>query len=315
MPTRESSSLERSGLRQARPAQEARRHLDEYVRRARLAGASWQVIGNALGITRQSAWERFRNLPGCAAKGTATSRLPRPPAQRFATKQDSVVETQKRVQRMRSAGASWQVIGNALGITRQSAWERFRNLPGCAAKGTATSRLPRPPAQRFATKQDSVVETQKRVQRMRSAGASWQVIGNALGITRQSAWERFRSICIYRKDLGIPEGVLQARHRQPHIFSAWVTEAAKADRSIEQWLEIPDINLGRMANFSRAVAPIELLDRDVLRNFLMASGHGDKARALSPDRIDCPVCNRSFLNKNFLTSHRKRDHRNYGTKA
>ncbi len=65
MPTRESSSLERRGLRRARPAQETRRHLDEYVRRARLAGASWQVIGSALGITRQSAWERFRNLPGC----------------------------------------------------------------------------------------------------------------------------------------------------------------------------------------------------------------------------------------------------------
>ena len=94
-----------------------------------------------------------------------------------------------------------------------------------------------------------------------------------------------------------------------------MTEAAKADRSIEQWLEMPDINLGRMANLSRAVAPIELLDRDVLRNFLMASGHGDKTRALSPDRISCPVCNRSFLNKNFLISHRKRDHRNYGTKA
>ncbi len=249
MPTRESSSLERSGLRRARPAQETRRHLDEYVRRARLAGASWQVIGSALGITRQSAWERFRNLPGCAAKGTATSRLPRPPAQRSATKQDSVAETQKRVQRMRSAGASWRVIGSALSITRQSAWERFR------------------------------------------------------------------SICIYRRNQGIPEGVLQARHRQPHIFSAWVTEAAKADRSIEQWLEMPDINLGRMANLSRAVAPIELLDRDVLRNFLMASGHGDKTRALSPDRISCPVCNRSFLNKNFLISHRKRDHRNYGTKA
>jgi len=122
MPTRESSSLERSGLRRARPAQETRRHLDEYVRRARLAGASWQVMGSALGITRQSAWERFRNLPGCAAKGTATSRLPRPPAQRSATKQDSVAETQKRVQRMRSAGASWRVIGSALSITRQSAW-------------------------------------------------------------------------------------------------------------------------------------------------------------------------------------------------
>ena len=297
MPTRESSSLERSGQRQARLAQEARRHLDEYVRRARLAGASWQAIGSALGITRQSAWERFRNLPGCAAKGTATSRLPRPPAQHSAMKQKSVAETEKRVQRMRSEGASWQAIGAALDITRQSAWERFRNLPGCAMK------------------QKSVAETEKRVQRMRSEGASWQAIGAALDITRQSAWERFRSVCVYRKDQGIPEGVLQARHRQPHIFAAWVIDAAKADKSIEQWLEMPDINLGRMANFNRAVAPIELLDSAVLRNFLMASGHDDKAQISAPDQINCPICNRSFLNKGFLASHRKRDHGSSGARA
>ena len=93
MPTQESSSLERCGQPQTQLAQEARRRLDEYVRRARLAGASWQAIGTALGTTRQSAWARFRNLPGCAAKGTATTRLPRPPAQHSAMKQKSVAET------------------------------------------------------------------------------------------------------------------------------------------------------------------------------------------------------------------------------
>jgi hypothetical protein len=33
--------------------------LREQVRRARDAGCSWTEIGNALGVTKQSAWERF----------------------------------------------------------------------------------------------------------------------------------------------------------------------------------------------------------------------------------------------------------------
>ena len=34
-------------------------HLAEWVRRARSLGATWSRIGEALGTTRQSAWERF----------------------------------------------------------------------------------------------------------------------------------------------------------------------------------------------------------------------------------------------------------------
>jgi len=40
------------------------------VNRARMAGASWRLIGVALGVTTQAAWERFRQpdapkpLPG-----------------------------------------------------------------------------------------------------------------------------------------------------------------------------------------------------------------------------------------------------------
>jgi hypothetical protein len=33
--------------------------LAEWVRRARELGATWERIGDALGITRQSAWKRF----------------------------------------------------------------------------------------------------------------------------------------------------------------------------------------------------------------------------------------------------------------
>lgn len=35
------------------------RHLTGYVRRARELGGTWARIGEALGMTRQSAWERF----------------------------------------------------------------------------------------------------------------------------------------------------------------------------------------------------------------------------------------------------------------
>ena len=31
----------------------------EWVRMARIAGASWEQVGEALGVTRQSAWEHF----------------------------------------------------------------------------------------------------------------------------------------------------------------------------------------------------------------------------------------------------------------
>jgi ClpX C4-type zinc finger len=35
------------------------RHLAGWVQRARALGATWARIGEALGVTRQSAWERF----------------------------------------------------------------------------------------------------------------------------------------------------------------------------------------------------------------------------------------------------------------
>src|SRR6201995_4570315 len=38
---------------------QAERHLTGWVRRARELGATWARIGESLGMTRQSAWERF----------------------------------------------------------------------------------------------------------------------------------------------------------------------------------------------------------------------------------------------------------------
>ena len=38
--------------------------LENAVRRHRLLGASWAQVGQALGISRQAAWERFKYLDG-----------------------------------------------------------------------------------------------------------------------------------------------------------------------------------------------------------------------------------------------------------
>jgi hypothetical protein len=38
---------------------QAERNLSRYVQKARELGATWSVVGTALGMTRQSAWERF----------------------------------------------------------------------------------------------------------------------------------------------------------------------------------------------------------------------------------------------------------------
>ena len=38
---------------------QAEQHLVTWVRKARALGATWARIGEALGMTRQSAWERF----------------------------------------------------------------------------------------------------------------------------------------------------------------------------------------------------------------------------------------------------------------
>lgn len=43
-------------------ASQADRTLETAVSAARAAGHSWEQIGDALGTSRQAAWERFRRL-------------------------------------------------------------------------------------------------------------------------------------------------------------------------------------------------------------------------------------------------------------
>lgn len=45
--------------RVAKTAVKVEENLADWVRRARELGATWALIGEALGMTRQSAWERF----------------------------------------------------------------------------------------------------------------------------------------------------------------------------------------------------------------------------------------------------------------
>ena len=48
------------GLREARGIERALdKVLRDQVRRARQAGCSWREVGDALGTTKQAAWERF----------------------------------------------------------------------------------------------------------------------------------------------------------------------------------------------------------------------------------------------------------------
>jgi hypothetical protein len=45
--------------RMAAAGAQVERNLARFVKRARELGATWAVIGTSLGMTRQSAWERF----------------------------------------------------------------------------------------------------------------------------------------------------------------------------------------------------------------------------------------------------------------
>jgi hypothetical protein len=45
--------------RMAAAGAQVERNLSRFVQRARALGATWAMIGTAMGMTRQSAWERF----------------------------------------------------------------------------------------------------------------------------------------------------------------------------------------------------------------------------------------------------------------
>jgi biotin operon repressor len=316
-----SHSLQRSGQQRARLARESQRYLEEYVRQARADGASWQLIGTALGITRQSAWERFAHLPAGAAQA---ARAPQP---RAPSAQQTAQKMERYIQQARAAGASWQVIGTALGITRQSAWQRFRLLPGPVRRPARRTTVPW-----------SRKETERYVRQARAAGASWQVIGTALGISRQSAWERFAHLRVrpvsprreptrphvWPTTEPIPEAVLRSRHLSLNAFKIWVSRAARTDSAIRRWLMTPNSDLGHFIARG-AVQPQDWVGYNALRDFLMVAGHtadggpgsavkdhnerADQPGKAGPRRVACPACGRLYMTEEFLERHQRRDHR------
>src|SRR5690349_276255 len=96
-------SLERGELKHARVSRETQKRGERYVQQARAAGASWQRIGAALGITRQSAWERFRHLPARPAQAARASRAPRIPNRQSSARQEAE-RIERYVQQARAAG-------------------------------------------------------------------------------------------------------------------------------------------------------------------------------------------------------------------
>jgi hypothetical protein len=249
-------SLERGELKRARLSRETQRRVERYVQQARAAGASWRAVGEGLGITRQSAWERFHHLPASPSQASRTSRAPRIPNRQSSARQEAE-RIERYVQQARAAGASWQRIGVALEITRQSAWERFRHVSASPSR-TAFSQAYSP--------------VEQKVLGMRTVGASWQAIGAALGVTRQSAWERFRHLTASTHLIpgAIPEEVLRARDMIPHAFERWITKAAK-DPQIHQWLDTPNLALGLSTGHHGPMTPFNLLGTDGLRTFLMTA--------------------------------------------
>lgn len=55
--------------RGARARSDGERQLGAWVAQAREAGMSWAAIGEAMGMTRQSAWERFKSSVADAGTG------------------------------------------------------------------------------------------------------------------------------------------------------------------------------------------------------------------------------------------------------
>ncbi len=65
-----------------------------------------------------------------------------------------------------------------------------------------------------------------------AAGATWEMIGNSVGVSRQAAWERFhQDVADLRRQLRQEARALRERHRQE--LREW--REAVAQRARERW--------------------------------------------------------------------------------
>lgn len=139
-------------------------------------------------------------IAGCGRAGvpqslSETSQLPESLAAVLWARDRIRSEEQRLVVAARAGGASWQAIGSRLGVSREAAWRRFRNLDTRARLTTGDSCADQalnalaylPITERML---DSQVETL--VARARSRGWTWETIAGVMGLRKQSVWERYR---------------------------------------------------------------------------------------------------------------------------
>ena len=86
----------------------------DLVRTALQAGASWEDIGEAIGISRHGGWARFQEQQQQEHWAKCWA-IPGPVG---APQAD-------RVRRALEAGATWEDVGETLGISRRGAWARY----------------------------------------------------------------------------------------------------------------------------------------------------------------------------------------------
>jgi biotin operon repressor len=246
-----SAGLRRTAQRRRQHAEDREKRLEQYVRAARAGGTSWQGIAAELGVSRQAAWARFHQRVS-AHPDSRVAGLSRAPSNR------SVPLTQKAEQQVaqaRAAGATWQSIADELGVTRQAAWARYHSLSPAGPQN-----VPSPHA----------VELTAIVAQWRQNHVGWREIGNRLNRSHQAVWSRFAKISL-AEDLRIPEAVLDVSGENPVRFEKRIKELDQSDPHIHDWLRRPNAQLGMATGHGRPVAPLTLLGKPGLREFLLTA--------------------------------------------
>lgn len=113
-----------------------------------------------------------------------------------ARRQENAAKERQAVQvaQMRTQGASWGAVGACLGVTREAAFKRYSKASAPDARAASPQALDEVAAAltKARRQEHAAVERQALiVQKMRTQGASWAVIGSCLGVTREAAFKRY----------------------------------------------------------------------------------------------------------------------------
>ncbi len=105
------------------------------VKTARRHGKSWAEIATKLGVTRQSAWERWRDLDEAPAAADAGADPGEPP-DRMAAAADALIERARRQRRQSTVS-----VPDVIGLPWERAWQRLSDR-GLVATGPGPDGLP-----------------------------------------------------------------------------------------------------------------------------------------------------------------------------